>query len=310
MKTSVIIPTYHRPDELRTCLESILVQTVKPDEVLVIDDGALDAPPLRKECEADGIAYVYHRKDTPGLTQSRNKGVALSSGDIVFFLDDDTVLLPDYVEKMLAVYAEDPEEEIGGVGGDLANPAPFGRLHRVRLLFDVLFMNKGLREGRVLPSGFCTEIGQSGVPARRVVDADFLPGGICSYRRKVFDDFTFTDGYRDLGLGEDKDFSFQVSRRYKLKVTPFAKLHHLEASAMRPDSRVAGRKFVIGRYLFFRDHMKRGWWSWLFFYYAVLGYLLIRTAIMVGTFRRSEVNRVAGICGAIRDTAFGKKLKS
>ncbi len=86
MKSTVIIPTYHRPKELSDCLRSILAQTVRPDEVLVIDDGKLESWPLDREFQEAGIAYQGFRKEVPGLTASRNLGTREATGDIVFFV--------------------------------------------------------------------------------------------------------------------------------------------------------------------------------------------------------------------------------
>ena len=98
-KTSVIIPTYNRPEDLKNCIRSILNQSVKPDEVIVIDDGNLPEFPLLKECKDTGIHCIFHKKNIPGLTASRNAGVKLSTGDIIFFLDDDVELLSGYIKK-------------------------------------------------------------------------------------------------------------------------------------------------------------------------------------------------------------------
>ena len=113
LKSSLIIPTYNRPKELSDCMDSVLKQTVLPDEVIIIDDGNLGEIPYEKACQNKGIHTIYYKKDTPGLTKSRNKGVELSSGDIILFLDDDVILFPDYIEQILAGY----DENTSGVGG-------------------------------------------------------------------------------------------------------------------------------------------------------------------------------------------------
>jgi len=170
----------------------------------------------------------------------------------------------------------------------------------------VLFLVEGVHEGRVLASGFCTELGDGGRDPTTIVEVDFLPGGICSYRRRVFDEFLFTERYRALGFGEDKDFSYRVSRKYRLLVTPHAKLHHLNSPEMRPNLYMNGRKFVVGRYLFFKQYVRRGWWSWLLFYYALFGYTLVRVLMTLVLCKRREFSRMRGIVGAARDIACGR----
>ena len=301
---SVVIPTYNRPEDLEKCLASILQQTVLPDEVLVIDDGALDAVPLRGELDAAGVALVYFRKETPGLTESRNMGVELASCEVLLFLDDDTELFPDYLEQMLRPYADDPD--VMGVGALIVNTKPMTGLRLLRWCFDVLILNRGLRAGRVLPSGFCTDFGETPLRIHGTRETDFQDGGAASYRRPVFDGLRFTDGYRAWGLGEDKDFSYQVAKAHRMVVNPKARLYHWESPTMRPDKRKWGGKFVFGRYLFFRDHVKKRPWDWLFFWYALVGYTLVRTVIAVVSPGGGEWRRVAGILAAARDIALSR----
>lgn len=296
---TLIIPTYNRPDDLENCLRSVLEQTRAPDELIVVDDGALEAVPLWESLEASGIACRYVRKDSPGLTESRNLGVSMASGEVIFFLDDDVILEPEYLAEIMKVYEQDPHGRVGGVGGAITNKQPLTPLRRLRRLWNIPFLVCGMREGKMLPSGFGTDYGTTSRPLTRVTDVDFLDGGVCSFRREVFDQMSFTDAYRRYGFGEDKDFTYRVSRKWRLVYTPFARLVHLESSTMRPDMRTWGRKYIIGRWLFFRDYMRRGSWSTVFFAWAVLGYTLDRVAI--ATIRRSatEWRRVAGIFDAV-----------
>ena len=183
MRTSVIIPTYNRPDDLKKCIESILTQTVRPDELIIVDDGALQELPLKKSCEDAGIGYLYFKKDKPGLTASRNAGIKLASGDIVIFFDDDVVLFPDYIEQILSVYKEDPGGEVGGVGGAVANTPPLKIKQRIKRALEIVFLISGLKEGKVLPSGFCTNFGDTDRPLVKNTEVDFLSGGVSSFRK-------------------------------------------------------------------------------------------------------------------------------
>ena len=248
---TLIIPTYNRPREIVACLKSILKQSRLPDEVIIVDDGALPEPPQEKEIRQAGIRYHYVRKNKPGLTESRNKGVELSTGDVVFFLDDDVVLDPQYVAEILKIYQQDALSEVGGVGGCILNHPPRNWKARIRNGFEALFLVSGFREGRVLPSGFCVDYGRVAPTAGERIDVDFLSGGVMSFRKEIFDQFRFTDSYRAFGFGEDKDFSFRVRKKLRLVLALRAGLYHYPAPAMRPHKHREGRMFLVGRYLFF-----------------------------------------------------------
>lgn len=306
LRASVVIPTYKRPDELRVCLRSILAQTVKPHEVIVIDDGDLAEWPLESEFRAAGVLYLGHRKSPPGLTASRNAGIRLAKGDVILFFDDDTELLPDYVERVLATYAADAQSRVGGVAGWVVNPKPFRLPQRLRWLWDVFFLNSGWREGRVLPSGFCVDFGTTPFPVTTERDVQFMPGCAASFRKEVFAQAEFSAEYVGYGLGEDKDFSRRIADRYRLVVQPLAKLHHYESPKMRYDKRRRAREVVHFRLRFFRTYARRGWWSWAAFAHGLLGWLLARTAIALLSFDRSEWGRVRGILEGIADVMRGR----
>lgn len=295
---TLIIPTYHRPDDLENCLRSVLEQTRLPEELIVVDDGELEAVPLWDELSTAGVHCEYVRKNTPGLTESRNLGVSMATGEVIFFLDDDVILEPDYLEQIMAVYEADAQGQVGGVGGAITNKPKLTPLRALRRLWNIPFLVCGWREGRVLPSGFGTDFGTTPFPLRTVSEVDFLDGGVCSFRREVFDELSFTDAYRRYAFGEDKDFTYRVSRRWKLMYTPLARLVHLESSTMRPDMRTWGRKFVMGRWLFFRDYLRRGPLSTCLFGWALLGYGLDR--LIIAAIKRSpeEWRRVRGILDA------------
>jgi glycosyltransferase involved in cell wall biosynthesis len=304
--TSVIIPTYNRPTELKQCIQSILDQTVKPGELIIVDDGNLLELPLEKQCLDGEIQYIYFKKSRPGLTESRNEGIKLARGDIIFFLDDDVALFPNYIEEILNIYQEDKEEITGGVGGVIASHRPLKFKDRLRRVYNIFFLISGLNEGKLLPSGFCVNFGDTGSPIKKTTEVDFLSGGASSFRKKVFKDFSFdTKNYINYGLGEDKDFSCHVSRKYKLMINPKAKLLHFESPKMRPDKLKEGRMFIMASYIRFRQHVKKGWWSWLFFYYALSGYILARMVAVIFFPNKKKFSRLSGVFGSIKDILKG-----
>jgi glycosyltransferase involved in cell wall biosynthesis len=278
-----------------------LKQTVKPDELIIVDDGELSELPLEKECKKEGIRYFYIKKEKKGLTESRNEGIKASTGNIIFFFDDDVVLYSEYLEEILNIYNKDTEEMIGGLGGIVANYKPLSLKNRFRRIFDIFFLISGFNEGKVLPSGFCTDFGITGRPIREIADVDFLHGCNMSFRKKIFNDFTFTDEYRTYGLGEDKDFSYQVSKKFKLIINPKSRLLHLKSPEMRPDKMKEGKMFIIGRYMFFTAYVKMGWWNWLLFYYAVFGFTLGRIISLAILPNHYKIDYIKGIFSAIGD---------
>lgn len=298
LTATVIVPTYERPAELKRCLASLAAQTRPPEELLVIDDGRLDAVPCREALEAAGVRVTLRRKQTPGVTESRNLGLDLASGDIVFLSEDDVVLFPDYVERIMAVFEADAEETIAGVGGLIDNERR-GRLAGVlRLVLYTLLGLTALHEGRLTRSGFAGEYGESLLPIRQLGEVDFLLGGVAAYRRSHIDAIRFSSRYRmasGYGQGEDKDFSVRVARVGRLVVEPRARLEHHPATKHNFDPYMRGRGFTLFLDTFHREHLRQRPWHALAFYYSLTGYTLLRLVLLLARPGRGEWFRVRGI---------------
>lgn len=307
LSASIIIPTFNRPLELKNCIQSILRQTIKPNELIIMDDGYTSELPLEVECKKAGIRYVYHKKEQRGLTRSRNIGVSMAQSDIIFFFDDDVVLSPSYLEEILKIYRDDSSGAVGGVGGVITNFSHLGFIGYIRQFVEGFFMISGFKEGRVLPSGFCVNFAESGFPVKSISPVDFLPGCAMSFRKTIFQEFSFdTKRYLNYGYGEDKDFTFRVSRRYALIINPGAKLEHLQSPHMRSDKRQRVKNFVLDRYLFFQNYIRKSWSDWIFFGYALFGYTLLRTIAFICLPTKNGYARLRGICDAMQDIFAGR----
>lgn len=90
MKISVIIPIYKVEDYLCQCIDSVLEQTYKELEVILVDDGSPDGCPAICDdyVQKDSRVRVVH-KQNGGLSEARNVGINLATGDYIVFLDSD-----------------------------------------------------------------------------------------------------------------------------------------------------------------------------------------------------------------------------
>ncbi|NQV89222.1 MAG: glycosyltransferase family 2 protein [Parcubacteria group bacterium] len=89
MSISVIIPTYQHAKTLVRCVDSILSQTLKPDEIIVVDDGSTDDTEKVLTPYLDRIQYI--KQDNQGAPVARNRGFDESTGEYVIFWDADVV---------------------------------------------------------------------------------------------------------------------------------------------------------------------------------------------------------------------------
>ena len=102
MRVSVIIPCYNAERYLEACLASVLAQTMKDFEVLVINDGSGDGSLsiARRAAERDARVRVFHQENR-GVCAARNKGLEEARGEFVTFVDADDLLEPIALERML-----------------------------------------------------------------------------------------------------------------------------------------------------------------------------------------------------------------
>jgi glycosyltransferase involved in cell wall biosynthesis len=106
---SICIPTYNRKEYLRETLDSILAQTYKDYEIVIVDDGSTDGTgEMLKEY---GFPITYHWQQNSGDAAARNKLIELARGKYISFIDSDDLLLPDAIERMVKIM----EEENGDV---------------------------------------------------------------------------------------------------------------------------------------------------------------------------------------------------
>jgi glycosyltransferase involved in cell wall biosynthesis len=96
---SVIIPTYQHAGTLPQCLDSILNQTVKPIEIIVVDDGSTDGTEEVMQPYLDRVTYI--KQQNAGAPVARNNGFKNSTGEYVIFWDADIVGRPHMLESML-----------------------------------------------------------------------------------------------------------------------------------------------------------------------------------------------------------------
>lgn len=101
---SVIIPTFNRELLLKRAIESVLNQTVKADQIIIVDDGSTDGTP--EMCAQFSGAIEYVRQTNSGVAEARNRGINLARYAWIAFLDSDDHWTPTHIERMKAVIAE------------------------------------------------------------------------------------------------------------------------------------------------------------------------------------------------------------
>ena len=99
-KVSVIVPVYNTGEYVEIAINSIIGQTLRDIEILVINDGSTDKSPeiINKLSLQDNRIKVFSQ-DNQGLSCSRNAGILQAEGEYLYFMDSDDYLEPDALER-------------------------------------------------------------------------------------------------------------------------------------------------------------------------------------------------------------------
>lgn len=115
IKVSVIVPIYNVEEYLRECLDSLVVQTLKELEVIMVDDGSTDSSAKIAEEYAEKYEnFTLIKKENGGLGQARNYGIPYANGEYIAFVDSDDIISKSAYEKMYKKAKENDNDIVIG----------------------------------------------------------------------------------------------------------------------------------------------------------------------------------------------------
>ena len=271
MNFTLIVCTYMRAVPLLKLLHSVKLQTRYPNEILIIDGSTNEETKTALEQNPfQGLHYFKVTDEERGLTKQRNFGVARVSKEceVICFLDDDTILDPQYFEEIINTYTIFPEAL--GVGGYISNEVQWENVgeHYVpktnefcidgwkRAESNRFIIRKKLGLDSDKLPGFMPEFSNGrGVgylpPSGKIYQVEQFKGGVASFKKEVFDTFSFSPYFEGYGLYEDADFTLRLSKSGKLYFNSKAQLAHYHDHSGRPN------KYKYGKMV-----IKNGWYVW------------------------------------------------
>jgi glycosyltransferase involved in cell wall biosynthesis len=196
---SVVICTRDRPEALQRCLGSLPRQTWRPSEVIVVDNASRDG---RTRDVALAAGAIYVREDRPGLDIARNTGARHARSPIVAYTDDDVLLHPTWLERLVAAF---DAPQIGAVTG-LVLPAELAteaqRHFEAHWGFGRGYLRKDFDAARF--RALCNDVFHAW---------EVGAGASMAFRRDVFERVGFFDERLDVGqagCSGDSEFWYRV----------------------------------------------------------------------------------------------------
>lgn len=205
---SVIIPNYNHARFLGDAVRSVLEQTYRPVEIIVVDDGSTDNSGEVAAGFGEQIRYIY--QTNAGLSAARNTGLRAAKGDLIGVLDADDMYEPNFLATLVAALQADPEADGVYCGyqfvDETNNPLP-------------------QIENRPVPSADLYTA---------LLDGNFFVPESVFLRRRVYDVVGFFD--ESLRACEDWDVWLRAAKKFRLIHSPhILTRHRVLAGSMSTD---------------------------------------------------------------------------
>lgn len=287
MKSSCIIATLNRQDDLAKCLNSMTKLSRACDEIIIVEQGDFAKTQLLiQQFNHLNIHLYFHT--IASAAQARNKGIQKATGDILFFIDDDTELDKNYIKIALDYFANQPQAM--GITGKI-NTSPktqqrnikHGFINRFKVYYKMIIwkMNKWLNIF-LLVDAVNMSVSRSGSnshsikPYQHIADIEWMQGASSVYRKSVFNQFSFNEHFIRWSLGEDVMLSYQVYRHYgigALKYLPELQLTHYESDDVVSSKKQLIKMQIIYRFIFWENCIhKQQLINLLAYLYGQIGY--------------------------------------
>jgi Glycosyltransferases, probably involved in cell wall biogenesis len=254
---SLVVCTLNRREILLRCLEAGLKQARQPQQMIIVD--ASEDWQESKQSIANSLGtnllkleFIYIGSEIKALTHQRNVGLKLCQSDVVFFIDDDAFMYPDYAEKVMQIFERDEKGLIGGIMGVLADlepdqdeasdPAEIQAISQDSLIQKLKnsfsnYLSKFWYQtellipysGKYYNYNMATRFGSD-----LVADVSLLHGCRMTFRTNIVREVgEFNEILTRGSIAEDSDLSYRVSQKYALTIALQAKICHLQTQVER-----------------------------------------------------------------------------
>lgn len=264
---TIVIATRNRPEALKISIPLMLAQSRKAAQIIIADssDDPSQNQNLATELSQSATVPVIHVTVPKGTSAQRNIGLDMVTTPIVALPDDDSLMRIDAMERIMAIYERDTEEQIGGVGGfELRYPdkdmLPEGEnsawttneTEKVRRRF---FRLRNLWEQRIVTDPLKLRgrrrITERGTPdwlaSMNSVPVEWITGFRMTYRTEIVRKHRFSEELGQYALYEDIDMSLRVMQEKLVVACLDAGIYHHRWPSSRANGRAIGAMHMLNR---------------------------------------------------------------
>lgn len=270
---SIVIPTFNRKDDLKACIENLLLQDIEVDnhEIIVVDNGpSTDGTAVYMQDIAEKYEHISYIQTTEkGVIAARNLGFLNANGKIFLTLDDDVEFLnPDALSLLVETFSDTDIAMVGGVElkNSVARPSECFQDEKV---------------GHVNRWGNITTSFESLDGCNKTIDVMHFRSCCMAIKADVFKKIGgFKKIYNADGMGfrYETDFCLRAIKYGRVVIDPKIRVWHKAAPRSRGFSRGKGEGYM---YLANRNHM----YFMLTFFWSKYSFVWICYDIFIGNFR-------------------------
>ena len=260
---AVVIPTKNRHEDLSIFFDSLLKQSVLPNQIIVIDQSSknLSEKLIKKRVstvKSSKLTYIYN-KNINGLVKAKNHSLQYNKSSLICFLEDDEILEEEFLEQIILGFNLNPSMK--GCCGVITNPPNMNYFYELFFHLFHIGLYKDIRVGIYGHEDF----------ENKLIISDKLSGGLSVWKKEVFSDIFF-DLKNNLHFTEDIDFSSRVFDLFpdSLFINTEARLAHYFSKNNRFNVIDRYSKKVI-EYIIFYKKRKNQSFSMVHFFWLLLG---------------------------------------
>lgn len=184
---SIIIPVYNRPQEVRELLETLLEQTSRDFEVIIVEDGSSEKCDTIVREYSDRLPVTYYEKENGGPAAARNYGAAKAKGEWLIFFDSDCLIPENYIANATKELNTRDCQLFGGA--DRSHPSFTPLQKAIDYSMTSILTTGGIRGNKKSADKFYPRTFNMGI------------------KKEVFRQI---GGFSNMRFGEDVDFSYKV----------------------------------------------------------------------------------------------------
>jgi len=213
-KISVVIPFYNAEKTLELCLDGLRNQTVKPEEIILVDNNSTDTSKeivnaFINDHRDPQIVYVFCRKEGPSA--ARNKGAEVATGDWLVFTDSDCIPHSSWISDYTTHFEND---SIGAVAGCIKPHSPVNLVQKTLSLFTL-----PENQEEIIHDSFS-------------INKGLYPTANLAVRMQIFNSVSGFD--ETLRYSEDRDLCAKIYKSgYKIKAVKDAAVEHIHRTSLR-----------------------------------------------------------------------------